>query len=233
MRSFVEALRRIASPNLQEKMRREWDLRARENARYYISTHRSDWNDTDFLESGRTTIRQHVLNDMENICQGRLPSTMRVLEIGCGAGRLTNALAEVFAEVHGVDVSGEMIRAARVLLQNRPNAYVYQNNGADLTVLESLTFDFAFSYIVFQHIPSSAIIEGYFREVSRLLRPGALFKCQVNGHPGRPPRNNTWFGAPLSEPDLRDMAARCGFELRYLAGVGTQECWLWCFKNPD
>jgi len=34
---------------------------------------------------------------------------MRVLEIGCGAGRLTRALAKLFGEVHGVDVSGEMV----------------------------------------------------------------------------------------------------------------------------
>ena len=51
----------------------------------------------------------------------------------------------------------------------------------DLSVLPDLEFDFAFSSIVFQHIPSRDIIENYVREVHRLLRPGALFKFQVQG----------------------------------------------------
>ena len=49
--------------------------------------------------------------------------------------------------------------------------------------------DFAFSYIVFQHIPSREIVENYMREVNRLLRPGALFKFQVQGAPSSPGRN--------------------------------------------
>ena len=31
------------------------------------------------------------------------------IEIGCGAGRITRALARLFGEVHGVDISGEMV----------------------------------------------------------------------------------------------------------------------------
>ncbi len=37
---------------------------------------------------------------------------MRVLEIGCGAGSITRALARLFGEVHAVDVSGEMAALA-------------------------------------------------------------------------------------------------------------------------
>ena len=54
---------------------------------------------------------------------------MRVLEIGCGAGRVTKALARFFGEVHAVDVSGEMVRLAKQALREHPNAFVYQNNG--------------------------------------------------------------------------------------------------------
>ena len=50
---------------------------------------------------------------MINICQGKDPKQMRVLEIGCGAGRVTRALASVFGEVYAVDISGEMVRQAR------------------------------------------------------------------------------------------------------------------------
>src|SRR5215213_7253276 len=155
-----------------EKMRRDWDERARENARHYVVTGKVEWTDEEFFRSGELTVSEEILTDMTNICQGKDPKEMRVLEIGCGAGRITRALSGLFGEVHAVDVSGEMVSRAREALSDRPNAFVYQNNGKDLAVLGDRVFDFAFSTIVFQHIPSYQVIESYVREVYRLLRPG-------------------------------------------------------------
>ncbi len=171
----------ISTEDQLRKMREDWDQRAKENARYYVNTATTEWTDEDFFASGERTVAEEILTDLGNICQGKTAEDMRVLEIGCGAGRVTRALANLFGEVHGVDVSGEMVRQAKLALRDRPNAFVYQNNGKDLAVVPELEFDFAFSSIVFQHIPSREIIENYVREVSRLLRPGALFKFQVQG----------------------------------------------------
>src|SRR5712675_519952 len=110
------------------KMRQDWDARARENARYYVNTEREDWTDAEFFASGRQTVKEEILTDMINICQGKDPGAMRVLEIGCGAGRVTRALAELFGEVHAVDVSSEMIQRARHGLAGHANAFLYQNN---------------------------------------------------------------------------------------------------------
>ncbi|MFB3829758.1 MAG: class I SAM-dependent methyltransferase, partial [Bryobacteraceae bacterium] len=214
-----------------EKMREDWDRRARENARFYVNTANRNWTDEEFFESGRRTVAEEVLTDMTNICQGKLPRQMRVLEIGCGAGRVTRALADVFGEVHGVDISAEMVRQARQALAAYPHAHVYQNNGRDLSVLPDQPFDFAFSSIVFQHIPSRDVIENYVREVHRLLRPGALFKFQVQGDAtvvSQP--DDTWLGVPFSDEDAVAMAERCGFEPRYRHGAGQQYFWLWYFK---
>jgi SAM-dependent methyltransferase len=167
-------------------MRDDWDRRARENARYYIATSRADWTDEEFFASGEREVAGEILNDMGNICQGRDPASMRVLEIGCGGGRVTRALARVFGEVHAVDVSGEMIARARAALADQPNVFLYQNNGMDLSVVPHEPFDFAFSVIVFQHIPSRDVIESYFRGVALLLRPGGLFKVEVHGGAGGP-----------------------------------------------
>lgn len=219
--------------HLLAKMRREWDKRAKENAMHFVATGREAWSQDDFWESGRQTIQNEILTDMTNICQERDPKQMRVLEIGCGAGRLTRALSELFGEVHAIDVSPEMVRLARESLVDRPNAFVHINNGFDLSILDSaLRCDFAFSFLVFQHIPSKHVIENYMREVHRILKPGGLFKCQVQGCLGAPPRNSTWFGVPLSERDAREMAEHCGFELRYTTGSGTQYFWLWMFRKP-
>lgn len=215
-----------------EKMRKDWDERARENARHYVVTEREEWNDEDFFQSGEQTVAEEIRTDMQNICQGMDPRSMRVLEIGCGAGRVTRALAKMFGEVHAVDVSGEMVKLARAALAPFPNAFVYQNSGQDLSVIPGLRFDFAFSTIVFQHIPSRSVIESYVRDVNRLLRPGALFKFQVQGDAtvDRDP-NDTWVGVPFSDEEAVEMANNCGFEPRYRHGAGGQYFWLWFFKR--
>jgi ubiquinone/menaquinone biosynthesis C-methylase UbiE len=213
-------------------MRIDWDERAKENARYYVNTDRDQWNDEEFFQSGEDTVRAEILTDMTNICQGKDPSQMKVLEIGCGAGRVTRALAKLFGEVYAVDVSGEMVEQARRALQTSRNARVFQNNGRDLSVLGNIEVDFAFSCIVFQHIPSKTVIEGYVREVNRLLRPGGLFKFQVQGGLDiELISDDTWVGAPYSDGDAVAMAENCGFEPRYRHGAGEQYFWLWFFKK--
>jgi len=212
------------------KMRRDWDDRAVENAQYYVCT--KDLTEDEFFATGETTVGEVILNDMSNICLGKPCKEMRVVEIGCGVGRVTRVLARIFGEVHAVDISGEMVRRARHNLSGCGNVFTYQNNGADLSVLPPLEFDFVFSHLVFQHIPSKNIIENYVRDVHRILRPGALFKFQLQGDTSILPHlrpDDTWVGAPFSEDEVLDMAQRCGFESRYRVGAGGQYFWNWFF----
>src|SRR5450755_2726802 len=138
------------------RMRRDWNRRARENARHYVVTGQHEWSDQEFFQSGQITLEEEILNDLPNVCQGRDPKVMRVLEIGCGAGRVTRAFARVFGEVYAVDISREMVRQAREAVAAFPNAHAIQNNGKDLSVVsphwwgrfgigKPLEFDFAFS----------------------------------------------------------------------------------------
>lgn len=220
---------------LLDKMRSDWDERALKNARHYVATSQVFWTDQEFFASGEEDVRGEILTDMQNICQGRKPEEMRVLEVGCGAGRVTRALARLFGVVHAVDVSGEMIRLARKALSGFPNVFLYQNNGIDLSVVESEPFDFAFSCLVFQHIPSRSVIHSYVHEVHRLLRVGALFKFQIQGDTNirDMKHDDTWVGVPFSEEQIVVLAEECGFEPRYRYGVGKQLFWNWFFKLPQ
>jgi SAM-dependent methyltransferase len=226
------------------RMRDDWERRARENARHYVLTGQQSWSDDDFYQAGEVTMQEDILNDLDNICQGKDPKEMIVLEIGCGAGRVTRAFANFFGSVYAVDISPEMVAQARRAVASFPHAHVLRNNGKDLRVVGghwwnrfgigcAPQLDFAFSMMVFQHIPSREIIESYVREVHRLLRPGGLFKFQVQGSPNvhiRP--DDTWVGASFNEKAARQMAARCGFDMRYQSGAGDQYYWLWFFKLP-
>jgi SAM-dependent methyltransferase len=225
------------------RMRRDWERRAKENARNYVVTGQAQWSDGEFYRSGEVTLEEEILNDLSNICQGKDPKDMRVLEIGCGAGRVTRAFAGFFGEVWGVDISAEMVRQARQACGGFSNAHVVQNNGKDLRAIanpwkiklglaKAMQFDFAFSFMVFQHIPNRRIIENYVREVGRVLKPGGLFKFQVQGSPlAEADTHHSWVGVPFSEQDAREMAARGGFEMRYQYGAGDQYYWLWFFKK--
>jgi SAM-dependent methyltransferase len=225
------------------RMRRDWDRRARENARHYVATGQQSWSDEEFFSTGEQELKDHVFNDLGNICQGRDPKTMAVLEIGCGAGRVTRALARFFGEVYAVDISRHMVRQARQAVAEFPTARIFRNNGRDLSVIRrrwwhrfgigvKIQLDFAFSCLVFQHIPSRAVIESYLHEVNRLLRPGALFKFQVQGYTeSDPDLDDSWIGETFSEEQAHRLAARTGFDLRYQFGAGTQYYWLWFFKK--
>lgn len=220
------------TPFILEKMRLEWDERAKENARHYVATAQKEWTDEAYFDSGRLCVFHEILTDLGNVCQRKSAKEMTVLEIGCGSGRMTRALSEVFGQVYAVDISGEMVRQAKVALHDRPNVHIFQNSGEDLKVVGDIQVDFAFTYIVFQHIPSRDVIYSYVREVARLLKPGCLFKFQVQGGAAMDEApSDTWLGVPFSEAEAIEMAESCGFEPRHRIGMGTQYFWLWFFKR--
>ena len=223
----------MTNEQLSAKMGADWDERARQNAKYYIVDSKKDWDEEEFYALGRKSVSDDILTDMHNICQDKLPSEMKVLEIGCGAGRVTRALAEVFGQVDAVDVSQEMIQLAQRACRDRPNVHLWKNNGIDLNLLsENESFDFAFSMCCFHHIPSREIIETYVKDVARLLRPGSLFKFEVQGDTKVISQaDDTWVGVPFSDADVVEMAERCGFEPRHRVGAGSERLWLWFFKR--
>jgi SAM-dependent methyltransferase len=160
--------------SIGRRMRDDWDSRALTAPRYFIAAGEQARTEESFFQSGESNVREYIQSDLENICQGRDPGSMRIVEIGCGADRFTRALAAVFGEVHAIDVSPEMIRLAGESMGALPNVRLYVNNGADLSALPSSSFHFAFSFLVFQHIPEQSIVESYVREVHRVLVPGPI-----------------------------------------------------------
>jgi SAM-dependent methyltransferase len=226
-KSLIRRLFRLRSKSrLATQMRTDWDERARKNARHYVATLKEEWSDKEFFESGDEWIRCFILPDLPLICGNRSPSELRILEIGCGAGRMTHGLSELFGLVDAVDVSSEMVAIARTALAQRPNVTLHVNNGLDLSLFGKAEFDFVFSAIVFQHIPSKSIVIKYIREVARILRPGSVFKFQVQGFEIDEAYADTWVGVGFSEQEMRSLAKEIGFTIHDMSGSGTQEFWL-------
>lgn len=162
-------------------MKSDWDERARENAMYYIASGTEDWDEQAFSASGRESTEQLIVPDLDLITGDRSAKELTVLEIGCGVGRMTEHLAALFGAVDGVDVSGEMIERGRERLGRLPNVRLFETNGVDLAPFEGERFDFAFSFIVLQHVPYREVVVSYLRETHRVLKSGGLFKFQVHG----------------------------------------------------
>jgi ubiquinone/menaquinone biosynthesis C-methylase UbiE len=123
-----------------------------------------------------------------------------------------------------------MLREAEAVVANTANIHLQKNNGYDLSSFGTEEFDFIFSAIVFQHIPQKSIVENYIREAYRILRPGSVFKCQLEGHRIPEHITDTWRGVGFTEKEVNTIASNCGFEVIASIGAGTQYFWITFFK---
>jgi ubiquinone/menaquinone biosynthesis C-methylase UbiE len=165
--------------NLAESMRRDWDERARKDAFYYIASWRKGWDSTAFLASGEEDYKRLVAPSLSRADFSSQGKTM--LELGCGAGRMTSSFASRFGNVIALDVSAEMLDRGRKLLGQVSNIAWVHGNGVDLSGADDGSVDFVFSYLVLQHLPAEDLVCSYIREMLRVLRPGGLCLFQWNG----------------------------------------------------
>jgi SAM-dependent methyltransferase len=152
----------------------------------------------------------------------------RVVDVGCGAGRLTNAMLADFREVIGVDVSDGMLDVARSHI-TESNVEFRLGDGISLPV-ETSTMDGAFSAHVFQHFDSLGLARANFSEIARILKPGGTMMVHLpvvvppQGLPGVLP-------ALAAKQKLGDVRAR----LRRRRGTpfmrGLQYPWQWLLRE--
>lgn len=101
----------------------------------------------------------------------QVPAQARdALEIGCGTGELTLKLAARVGHVVAVDLSPEMLAAARWRCAPAGNVELIQADAVALP-LGRESFDVVASVATLHHLPLADI----FARVSRALRPGGVF----------------------------------------------------------
>lgn len=125
----------------------------------------------EFFHDGESLVNYLLLTIRTHVDRDFVPK--RVLDFGCGVGRLLIPLARVAEHVVGLDVSPSMLEEARRNCEERQLSNVsLLPSDDDLSALTG-TFDFICSFIVFQHIPveRGRTIVG---KLLRHLRPGGI-----------------------------------------------------------
>lgn len=140
-----------------------------------------------------------------------------VLEIGCGIGRIQTALAPRVRESHGIDISGNMIAAARRRCAGLANVRLSRCSGQDLAAFADRSFDAVLAADSFPYIYQGGrqLVAVHFNEITRVLRPGGDFVLL-----------NYSYRASR-EADRRDVQRLCrSFGLELLV-AGSQPFRLW------
>ncbi len=89
---------------------RFWDERARENALYFVDNE-LDYENPDAESFWRRG--DEVVERMLDSVGLSIGPRDELVDIGCGVGRLTRALARRAGHVYGIDVSSEMLDLAK------------------------------------------------------------------------------------------------------------------------
>ena len=137
------------------------------------------WDREDFFKTGEIEIQ----NTFAYISSLGLASPHgKALDFGCGVGRLTQALAEYFREVTGVDIASSMIELAQQYNRYGAKCRYYVHTANDLRLFPDRSFDFVYSKITLQHV-EPRYAENYIKEFLRVLAPQGILFFQLPSGP--------------------------------------------------
>jgi SAM-dependent methyltransferase len=160
-------------------LRRHWDEYGRTDPLWAILTapdkKGNRWSIDEFLQTGRDEIAALVAY-LDALGVGG--TRRRALDFGCGAGRLSHALAAYFDQVIGVDIAPSMIDVARKLHASIRGLEFRVNTSDRLDSIESASIDLVYTRLVLQHMPAR-YVRAYLAEFVRVLSPKGVLVFQL------------------------------------------------------
>jgi len=157
------------------------------------------WDDDAFFATGERWMGRV----WEQMAEYGLPLRRgSALDFGCGAGRLTQAIASRYETAIGVDISPTMIAKARTM-DRRCNVRYFECAGTEFPFVADGSLDFIYTAQVLQHINPQAGF-GYLREFARKVAVNGVVAFHVT----------TAFRSGRVEADRPFVAARCGDRVR-------------------
>lgn len=231
LRPAVKILEKLTGKKSLPQLKARWEKLAGENPYYYANPDTKSRQNVDEFELRQTgkndylkyvsadPLLRQLLGDFKN---------KTVLEIGAGVGRMTEFFCQDFNLVCGLDISPTMLAIARKRLASYHNANLTENAGDSISKTQE-QFDLIFSYLTFKYLPNTELIQNYFREISKALKPNGLAKIQLRT--GASPYFWQWYsGVSLNTTEAENLVKEAGLEIIKTEIENNKSLWLW-FKK--
>lgn len=143
----------------------------------------ANWYD-DHLTSDDTYHKKVLLPNIIRLVGAKKDET--IVDIACGQGFFTQALAGKGVNLIGVDISEELIAIAR---KNSPDITYHVGSAEDLSMIPDHSADQALIVLAIQNIEHT---QKLCDEVTRILKAGGTFHIVMNHPAFRIPKQSSW-----------------------------------------
>jgi len=139
----------------------------KEIAKNILNDNKNTWNNI----AEKFELTRHRVWDLEPLAD-YAKSDMKVLDLGCGNGRLYETLKDKGVEYTGIDISENLIAIAKKnysFCASPSHTQFLIGDGLALP-FENNSFDIIYSIAVFHHLPSRALRIQFLKEAKRVLK---------------------------------------------------------------
>jgi 2-polyprenyl-6-hydroxyphenyl methylase/3-demethylubiquinone-9 3-methyltransferase len=141
----------------------------------YDRVHATWWEQDGFMALLRTSVNPPRVEYFHDVLVRRLrldPGKLRVLDVGCGGGLLSEPLARLGCTLTGIDRSLPTLDAARAHARANGLDIDYLHGSAESLPFEPGKFDVVVCCDVLEHVDD---VEAVVSEIARVLKPGGVF----------------------------------------------------------